>query len=239
MSGHAAFRRQPVPGEMALQHQTVTLPAPIRGIIEVENWAYTKPGCATILDNWFPTQKGLRSCAAAPSGGVRCRIRSRSSAPGFEYVSGAVKRMFAATGSRLFDVTFADSPVSADRLSAPSPTAIFPAAQLANTGRRLAARRQRRRRLRAPLQRHDLGVSYDVDAGGVGQWRLLYGRHARARHRRPVALEMRHRAHQSRHRHVCGGAHRKPERSGRARWRPTPSASSLARPARRSRTATA
>ena len=68
MSGHAAFRRQPVPGEMALRHQTVTLPAPIRGIIEVENWAYTKPGCATIIDNWFPTQKGL-GCAAAPSGG--------------------------------------------------------------------------------------------------------------------------------------------------------------------------
>ena len=60
MSGHAAFRRQPVPGEMAIRHTTVTLPAPIRGIIENENWAYTKPGCATILDNWFPTQKGLR-----------------------------------------------------------------------------------------------------------------------------------------------------------------------------------
>ena len=60
MSGHAAFRRQPVPGEMALRHQTVTLPAPIRGIIENENWAYTKPGCAVILDNWFPTQKGLK-----------------------------------------------------------------------------------------------------------------------------------------------------------------------------------
>ena len=60
MSGHAAFRRQPVPGEMALRHQTVTLPAPIRGIIETENWAYIKPGCANILDNWFPTQKGLK-----------------------------------------------------------------------------------------------------------------------------------------------------------------------------------
>jgi hypothetical protein len=29
----------------------MTLPAPIRGIIENENWAYTKPGCAIILDD--------------------------------------------------------------------------------------------------------------------------------------------------------------------------------------------
>ena len=81
MSGHVAFRRQPVPGEMALRHQTVTLPAPIRGIIEIENWAYTKPGCAIILDNWFPTQKGLKL-----RGGTerwrRCLIRWRSCAPG-------------------------------------------------------------------------------------------------------------------------------------------------------------
>ena len=132
MSGHVAFRRQPVPGQMALQHQTVTLPAPIRGIIEVENWAYTKPGCATILDNWFPTQKG----AKLRGGTERWMtlpdpievVRS-----GFEYVSGTVNRMFAATDTRLFDVTFADSPVLQTGLGTVA-NGNFSTAQLANQG---------------------------------------------------------------------------------------------------------
>ena len=86
MSGHAAFRRQPVPGEMALRRQTVTLRAPIRGIIENENWAYTKPGCATILDNWFPTQKGLK----LRGGTERWLVLPDTVEPvrsGFEYIS--------------------------------------------------------------------------------------------------------------------------------------------------------
>jgi len=132
MSGHAAFRRQPVPGQMALQHQTVTLPAPIRGIIEVENWAYTKPGCATILDNWFPTQKG----AKLRGGTERWMtlpdpvevVRS-----GFEYVSGTVNRMFAATDTRLFDATFADSPVLQTGVGSIA-NGNFATAQLANSG---------------------------------------------------------------------------------------------------------
>ena len=110
MSGHLAFRRQPVPQGMELKHQTVTLPAPIRGIIENENWAYTKPGCAIVIDNWFPTQKGLKL-----RGGTErwCTLPDpveivRS---GLEYISGAQNRMFAATSTRLFDVSFADSPV--------------------------------------------------------------------------------------------------------------------------------
>ena len=110
MSGHAAFRRQPVPGEMALHHQVATLPAPIRGILETENWAYTKPGCATIIDNWFPTQKGLKLRGGTERWAVLPDpveiVRS-----GFEYISGNQQRMFAATSTRLFDVTFADNPV--------------------------------------------------------------------------------------------------------------------------------
>ena len=110
MSGHAAFRRQPVPGEMALRHQTVTLPAPIRGIVEIENWAYTKPGCAVAIDNWYTTQKGIKL-----RGGTERWLQLPDPVEplrsGFEYISGAQNRMFAATNSRLFDVSFADSPV--------------------------------------------------------------------------------------------------------------------------------
>ena len=132
MSGHAAFRRQPVPGQMALQHQLTTFPAPIRGIVEVENWSYTKPGAATTIDNWYPTQKGLRlrggterwCVLPAPPEAVRS---------GFEYVSGNVQRMFAATNSRLFDVTFAETPVLVTGLGTIT-DGNFSVAQLANTG---------------------------------------------------------------------------------------------------------
>lgn len=132
MSGHVAFRRQPVPGQIALQHTTMTLPAPIRGIIENENWAYTKPGCAIILDNWFPTQKGLR----LRGGSERWMtlpdpveiVRS-----GFDYVSGSVKRMFAATTTRLFDVSFSDTPELVTGVGTQT-DGHYSAAQLANTG---------------------------------------------------------------------------------------------------------
>lgn len=132
MSGHAAFRRQPVPGQMAMQHQTVTLPAPIRGIIENENWAYTKPGCAVILDNWFPTQKGLK----LRGGTERWLTLPDPVEPvrtGFEYISGAVQRMFAATTTRLFDVTFADTPALVTGVGTQG-DGNYSAAQLANTG---------------------------------------------------------------------------------------------------------
>ena len=132
MSGHAAFRRQPVPGEMALQYQTVTLPAPIRGVIENENWAYTKPGGAVILDNWFPTQKGLKL-----RGGTERWLTLPDPVEvvrsGFEYVSGSVQRMFAATVTRLFDVSFSDSPVEVTGLGTQT-DGNYSAAQLANTG---------------------------------------------------------------------------------------------------------
>jgi hypothetical protein len=117
---------------MAIQYQSITLPAPIRGIIENENWAYTKPGCAVILDNWFPTQKGLRL-----RGGTERWLTLPDPVEivrsGFEYVSGSVQRMFAATVTRLFDVSFSDNPVEVTGLGTQT-DGNYSAAQLANTG---------------------------------------------------------------------------------------------------------
>jgi hypothetical protein len=117
---------------MALQYATTTLPAPIRGVIENENWAYTKPGGAVILDNWFPTQKGLRL-----RGGTERWLTLPDPVEvvrsGFEYVSGSVQRMFAATTTRLFDVTFSDSPIEVTGLGTQT-NGNYSAAQLANTG---------------------------------------------------------------------------------------------------------
>jgi hypothetical protein len=110
MSVHRNYRRQPVPGEMSMRHATITLPAPIRGLLEVENWAYSKPGMATILDNWFPTERGLKL-----RGGTErwCELPApvEPVRSGLEYDSGSIHRIFAATSTRLFDVSFADNPV--------------------------------------------------------------------------------------------------------------------------------
>jgi hypothetical protein len=117
---------------MAMRHTTVTLPAPIRGVIENENWAYTKPGCAVILDNWFPTQRGLRL-----RGGTERWLTLPDPVEvirsGFSYVSGAINRMFAATATRLFDVSFADTPTLVTGIGTQT-NGNYSTAQLANTG---------------------------------------------------------------------------------------------------------
>jgi hypothetical protein len=129
MSVHQAFRRMPVQQQMALRHQTITLPAPIRGLSLIENWAYTKPGSALVLDNWFPTQRGLRL-----RGG--CQEWTRLPDPvepiisAFNYASSGIERMYAATDTRLFDVTFAGTPT----LIATVTDGNYSAAQMANAG---------------------------------------------------------------------------------------------------------
>jgi hypothetical protein len=132
VSIHAAFKRQPVPGQMALNANTVTLPAPIRGLSLIENWAYTKPGAANFLDNWFPTQKGVRL-----RGGTErwCTLPApveivRS---GFEYISGTTQRMFCVTATRLFDISFADTATLVTGIGTVT-NGNFSVAQLANQG---------------------------------------------------------------------------------------------------------
>ena len=55
MSVHQAFRRTPVPQQLAETAQTITIPAPTRGIIQNEKrtYAVAAPG-----DNWWPTLRG-------------------------------------------------------------------------------------------------------------------------------------------------------------------------------------
>ena len=59
MSQHQAFKRVAVPQQVAQQLQTITIPAPTRGIIQNENEAYMQPGGAVVCDNWKPTMKGV------------------------------------------------------------------------------------------------------------------------------------------------------------------------------------
>jgi hypothetical protein len=120
VSAHAAFRRQPVPGQFAQQLKAITIPAPTRGIVQHENDAFMGPGACLISDNWFPTMKGTklrggstRWCDLHALDGVIPPVPSPLRLPvisAFEYVSGNTQKMFAAQTAKLFDVT-ANTPV--------------------------------------------------------------------------------------------------------------------------------
>jgi len=102
MSIHAAFRRQPMP-QGAQQLQTITIPAPTRGIIQSENEAFMQPGGAIVHDNWAPTMRGVK----LRGGYIRwCELPETTPIiSGFNYISGNDHRMYAANATKLYDVT--------------------------------------------------------------------------------------------------------------------------------------
>jgi hypothetical protein len=103
MSQHQAFRRMAVPAQVAQQLQTITIPAPTRGIIQNENEAYMQPGAAVVCDNWAPTMKGVK----LRGGCVRWCVLPETTPiiSGFQYASGNNQRMFAGNATKLYDVT--------------------------------------------------------------------------------------------------------------------------------------
>jgi hypothetical protein len=108
MSAHAAFRRQPVPGQYAQQHKAITLPAPTRGIVQHENDAYMGPGACIVSDNWVPTMRGVK----LRGGCVRhCVLDAVPVISAFEYVDITQQRMFAGQATKLYDVTAVGAPV--------------------------------------------------------------------------------------------------------------------------------
>ena len=116
MSQHQAFRRQAVPAQVMQKMDTTTIPAPTRGLVESENYAYMQPGGAVVLDNWKPTLRGIalrggctRWCDLHHLDAVIPPVPDATRKPvvsSFEYSSGNSQRMFAAQQAKLFDVTF-------------------------------------------------------------------------------------------------------------------------------------
>jgi hypothetical protein len=103
MSKHEAFRRAAVPQQVAQRLETITIPAPTRGIIMNENEAYTQPGAAVFCDNWKPTMKGV-----SLRGGCERWCVLPDAVPvvsAFEYASGNNQRMYAGQLTKLWDVT--------------------------------------------------------------------------------------------------------------------------------------
>jgi hypothetical protein len=103
MSAYAAFRRQPVDPQVAQNLRTITIPAPTRGLIFAENDAFMQPGGAIVQVNWATTMKGVKlrgGCAR------HCVLPETSPIiSGFEYISAATQRMYAANATKLYDVT--------------------------------------------------------------------------------------------------------------------------------------
>jgi hypothetical protein len=84
-------------------HETTTLPSPVRGWIQNENLAAAQPGGALRLDNWFPTQNGIRL-----RGGCSKHATLSSTLPVvsfFSYVTSVTEELYAATESAVYDVT--------------------------------------------------------------------------------------------------------------------------------------
>jgi hypothetical protein len=101
------FRRVAVPQQARQQLRPKTLPAPTRGLIANENLMMTAPGGATLLENWFPTQTGIRLRGGSKRRATLGSIQTQSL---FQYVAGGLKRIFGTDANNIFDVTSPASP---------------------------------------------------------------------------------------------------------------------------------
>lgn len=103
LASYKNFRRVAVPSQVAQQLQTITIPAPTRGLILNENESFMQPGGALVLDNWRPTLKGTK----LRGGALRyCALPETTSVISmFGYLSGNVAKLFAANATKIYDVT--------------------------------------------------------------------------------------------------------------------------------------
>lgn len=90
------FRKRPV----RMAHKT--FPAPVRGWVENENLAASGPAGALVLENWFPTQKGIRLRGGATK---EATIGDDAVTALFTYRSSSVERFFAASETDVYNIT--------------------------------------------------------------------------------------------------------------------------------------
>ena len=106
VAAYNAFRRQAAPAQVAQRLQTITIPAPTRGLILNENESFMQPGGALVMDNWVPTMKGTK---------LRGGTKTWATLPEtdtpvvsmFNFISGSQQRMYAGNATKLYDVTAA------------------------------------------------------------------------------------------------------------------------------------
>jgi len=136
MSSHQAFKRVAVPAQMAQKLETVTIPAPTRGLILSESEAFMQPGAALVCDNWKPTMRGLslrggcrKWCDLHPGLALDDPLRLPVIST-FNYASGINHQMFAADETKVYNVTASlPTTVASGRTSGN-----YAASQMANQG---------------------------------------------------------------------------------------------------------
>jgi hypothetical protein len=128
MSQHQFFRRVPVNPQIAQKLETMTIPAPVRGIIMNENEAFTQPGACVICDNWKPTLRGVSLRGGCKRWCVLPETTPIISA--FRYASFNDQRIFAGNDTKLYDVTDAAPTL----VKSGQTSGNYAASQLANQG---------------------------------------------------------------------------------------------------------
>ncbi|MGK9053396.1 hypothetical protein [Neorhizobium petrolearium] len=101
------FRRVAVPAPARQNMQTKTFPAPTRGWVVNENLMMTAPGSAVMMENWFPTQRGIRLRGGSTR---RATIGNGPVVSLFSYQAGTIKKLFATSSTALYDVTTVANP---------------------------------------------------------------------------------------------------------------------------------
>ena len=172
MSQHQFLKRMPVDQQQATRTETVTFPAPVRGIIINENESYMQPGGAVVLDNWKPTMKSI-----ALRGGCALWATLPETTPvisGFSYVSGIIHKMFAGNATKLYDVTTTPAVIATGQHPAITRRRRWPTR--AATGWSSSTSR----RPAAAVQRRDMDVARPRRSDQLGQQHVLHQRPAGA-----------------------------------------------------------
>lgn len=109
--------------------ETITLPAPTRGLVWDENETFMQPGAAVVLDNWKPTLRGV----SLRGGCVRWSTLPETTPviSGFNYIHGSNQRMFVGNATKLYDVTAGGTPTL---IKSGQASGNYAASQFANQG---------------------------------------------------------------------------------------------------------
>lgn len=126
------FRRVAVPGPAKAQSRTHSFPAPVRGWVLNESLAAARPLGAFILDNWFPTQTGIRLRGGSPK---YATISTGPVTSMWPYKVGATEKFFAADANKIFDITtVADADVIPSAAVSSQTSGRYSTAQIGTSG---------------------------------------------------------------------------------------------------------
>lgn len=126
------FRRAAVSQAARSRTLTKTFPPPVRGWIRNENLAASGPVGAYQLDNWFPTQDGIRL-----RGGSRkyATVSTGACTSLFSYIVGTTETFFAADANNIFDITtIADADVIPSAAVSSQTSGYYSTVQMGTTG---------------------------------------------------------------------------------------------------------